>query len=122
MSDLTKIVRDYLEGWNRKDAGAFAAVLAPDVRFKGPLAQTEGRDPFLAAVTRMFPSVEKLELRALFVEDDRALAVYDFICAPPIGCLRTAEMIGLRDGLIVSSELFFDSAPFASGQPRRAAA
>src|SRR4051812_46346937 len=50
MSALNRIVGDYLEGWNRKDASAFAAVLAPDVRFKGPLAQTEGRDAFLAAV------------------------------------------------------------------------
>jgi len=122
MSDLTRIVGDYLEGWNRKDASAFAAVLAPDVRFKGPLAETEGRDPFLAAVTRMFPMVEKLALRALFTEEDRALAVYDFICAPPVGCLRTAELIELRDGLIVSSELFFDTAPFAGAQARRSAA
>ena len=122
MSDSTRIVGDYLEGWNRKDVAAFAAVLAPDVRFKGPLAQIEGRDPFLAAVTRMFPMVEKLELRALFTEEDRALAVYDFVCAPPVGCLRTAEMIGIKDGLIVSSELFFDTAPLTSAQPQRAAA
>lgn len=122
MSDPTKIVGDYLEAWNRKDASAFAAVLGPDVSFKGPLAQTQGRDPFLAAVTRMFPMVEKLELRALFTRDSRALAVYDFICAPPVGCLRTAEMIEIQDGLIVSSELFFDTAPFTSAQPRREAA
>ena len=122
MNDLRRIVGDYLEGWNRKDASAFAAVLAPDVRFKGPLAQTEGRDAFLAAVTRMFPMVEKLELRALFTEDDRALAIYDFICAAPVGCLRTAEMIELRDGLIASSELFFDTAPLTSAQAQRSAA
>ena len=122
MSDLTEIVGDYLEAWNRKDVSAFAAVLAPDARFKGPMAQTEGREAFLAAVTRMLPMVEKLELRTLFTQDSRALAVYDFICAPPVGCLRTAELIELRDGLIVSSELFFDTAPLTSAQPRRAAA
>ena len=122
MSDSTRIVQAYLEGWNRKDASAFAAALAPDVRFKGPLAQTEGREAFRAAVTRMFPRVERLELRALFTEGDRALAVYDFVCAPPVGCLRTAEMIATRDGLIVSSELFFDTAPLTGAQPQQAAA
>ena len=122
MSDLTRIVGDYLEGWNRKDALAFAAALAPGVRFKGPLAETEGRDPFLAAVTRMFPMVERLELRALFTEGDRVLAVYDFVCVQPIGCLRTAEMIEIRHGLIVSSELFFDTAPLTGAQAQRSAA
>ena len=122
MSDLTNLVTDYLEAWNRKDVSAFAAVLAPDVRFKGPLAQTEGREPFLAAVARMLPMVEKLERRTLFTEGDRALAVYDFVCAAPIGCLRTAEMIEIKDGLIASSELFFDTAPLVAAQPRRVAA
>ena len=124
MQDLAKIAGDYLEAWNRKDAAAFAALVAPEVRFVGPLARIEGRDAFVAALSRMFPMVERVALRALFAEEGgtRVVLIYDFVCAPPIGSCRTAEMLEVRGGLIVASELFVDSAPFTAAQTRRAAA
>ena len=122
MSDLTKIIEGYLKAWSRKDAARFAALVAPDIRLKGPLRQLEGRGAFVDALTRMFPIVEKAELRTLFTRGDCALAVYDLVCAPPIGRSRIAELLEVRDGLIASSELFFDTVPFTSAQTGEAAA
>ena len=37
---------------------------------------------------------------------------YDFVCEPPIGVCRTAELITFEDGLVKTIELFYDARPF----------
>ena len=112
MTDPKKLASDYLDAWARKDAERIGAFLHPDVTFVGPVLQTRGRDAVLAAAERMFPMLQRLEVRALFAEGDRALAAYDFVCAEPIGLCRTAELIGFDGDRISSIELFFDARPF----------
>lgn len=116
MSDIKTAATAYLDAWRRKDAGALQALLAPDVGFKGPMAQTQGRDAFMAAVTRMFPLLEDVVVRELLVEGETAVVIYDFVCAAPIGCCRTAELLSFAAGKISRSELFFDARPFAAFQ------
>jgi ketosteroid isomerase-like protein len=106
------VAEAYLDAWSRKDAPAIAALVAAGVTFKGPMAQTEGVAPFMAAVGAMFPLLRRIERRALFVTDASVLAVCDFVCAEPIGACRTAEMLSIEDGRIVASEVFFDARPF----------
>ncbi len=112
----------YIDAWSRKDAAAIADLIAPSVTFKGPMAQTQGAGPFMAAVGAMFALLRRIDRRALFVDGDAALAVYDFVCAEPIGACRTAEMLTIEGGKIVASELFFDARPFEAMARARSAA
>jgi len=61
---------------------------------------------------RMFPLLQEHRVRSLLTNGGRAMFVYDFVCAEPIGVCRTAELVTLRDGLIASVEIFFDPQPF----------
>ena len=106
----------YLEAWSRKDLKGVAALIHPNVHFKAPMQELEGRDAYLAATARVFSILDKLDARAHFVSGDRAVLIYDFVCVPPIGVSRTAEMIQFEGGLIKDSELFFDARPFEAMQ------
>ncbi len=94
---VKNIAEAYLEAWSQKDGAAIAALISSAITFKGPMAQTEGADAFMSAVGAMFPLLQRIDRRALFVNGDAALAIYDFVCVEPIGLCRTAELIGVKD-------------------------
>ena len=111
----------YLDAWSRKDLEGIAARLHPQVHFKGPQQELNGREAVLEATRRIFPLLEGFEVRARFVSGDRAMFAYDFICREPIGVCRTAELVRFEDGLIRETELFFDARPFEAMQRAQAA-
>ena len=121
-ASATKVVNQYIAAWKNKDADAIAACLDRDVHFKGPMAETKGREPFVAASRRMFPLLQDYRVRSVFVDGDHAMFVYDFVCVEPIGVCRTAELVTVKDGLIASSEIFFDARPFEKLAQRSSAA
>jgi hypothetical protein len=106
----------YLDAWSRKDIEGVAALVHPDVRFKAPMQEFEGRDAYITATARVFPLLKRLDVRAQFISGARAVLIYDFVCLPPIDVSRTAEMIRFEDGLIRETELFFDARPFEAMQ------
>ena len=112
----------YLAAWARKDIHAIEAVLHPDVHFKAPMQELDGRDAVVAGTARMFPRLERFENAQQFIAGDRAMFAYDFVCISPIGLCRTAELVRIEDNLIREIELFFDARPFEAMQKAMAAA
>ena len=111
----------YLDAWSRKDLDGIAIHLHPEVHFKGPMQELNGREAVLASSRRVFPLLERLDVRAKFVSGDRAMFAYDFVCSDPIGVCRTAELVRFEDGLIRDIELFFDARPFEAMRRAQAA-
>ena len=111
----------YYTAWQRKDLNAILACLHPDIVFKSPTATTNGRDAYAQGAQRFLPLVERVEVRWTFVEPDGAMIAVDFHCIQPIGLCRTAERLGLKDGLIIDDELFFDARPFEALSRSKAA-
>jgi hypothetical protein len=87
---------------------------------KGPMQELNGREAVLTSSKRIFPLLERFEVRAQFVSGDRAMFAYDFVCRDPIGVCRTAELVRFQDGLIRDIELFFDARPFEAMQRTQA--
>jgi hypothetical protein len=68
----------------------------------------------------MFPLLQRMDIRARLVENEKAMFAYDFVCAEPIGVCRTAELIQFDGMLIQNIELFFDARPFEGMQRAQA--
>jgi hypothetical protein len=121
-ASIEQVSRAYLKAWQDKDLKALAAQLHPDVHFRSPNAETQGREAYLAAVGRMLPLLERIDVHAVLHGSDSAMFVYDFVCREPIGTARTAELVRVEGGLIRASEVFFDPRPFEAFARARAAA
>jgi hypothetical protein len=119
---IEQVSSAYLQAWSSKDLKGLAAQLHADIHFKGPNAKSQGKDAYLAAAGRMFPLLERIDVRARLHGADSAMFVYDFVCREPIGVARTAELVRFEDGLIRDSEVFFDPRPFDAMMQARAAA
>jgi ketosteroid isomerase-like protein len=121
MSDHRQIVQAYLEGWRQKDLARIQTHLHPNVTFKGPIAEIAGREDFTAAVQRMLGLLKVVDVRGIFEDGVRVVAIYDLVFVEPIGRARTADLLTFADGTIRSSEAFFDARPFEAAQRQRAA-
>jgi hypothetical protein len=102
----------YLDAWSRKDAAALERAVHADVTFRSPTATTTGRAAYVAAATRVFPLLESLAVRATFLDGERAMVAYDFVCRAPIGRSPTAELLRFEGDQVRESEVFFDARPF----------
>ena len=69
----------------------------------------------------LLPRLDRFENVERFIEGDRAMFTYDFVCIDPIGLCRTAERVRIIDGLVHDIELFFDARPFEAMQRALAA-
>jgi hypothetical protein len=106
----------YLDAWSRKDLEGVVSHIHPDVHFKAPMQELQGRDAYVEATRRVFTLLDRVDVRATFVSGARAVLIYDFVCRQPIGVSSTAEMVRFEGGLIRDTELFFDARPFEAMQ------
>jgi len=109
---IAEITNEYLNAWKEKNTDAIAELIHPEVHFKGPMTEFEGKDQFLAACQRMFPMLREFRVRSIAALENQVIAIYDFVCIEPIGVCRTAELITFDEDLIRDVELFFDARPF----------
>ena len=102
----------YLKAWDNKNLEEIAKYLHPEVHFIGPMNEITGKEKLLQSAKRMFGMLKALEVQSKFAFGNQAIFTYDFVCTPPIGGCRTAEIMTFKDGLISKIELFFDARPF----------
>jgi hypothetical protein len=115
-TSIESLCASYLDAWSRKDLDGVTAHIHPDVHFKAPMQELQGRDAYVEATRRVFTLLDRVDARATFVAGERAVLIYNFVCRQPIGLSSTAEMLRFQDGLIRDTELFFDARPFEAMQ------
>ncbi len=98
------------DGWER--------FLALDLTFAtriGAPRQTAGRDDYLSSTTGFRAMVRGIEIHRRVVDGDRAAVLSRYRLAAPDGRefpSGVAEFLTVRDGLIASLEICFDTAPY----------
>jgi ketosteroid isomerase-like protein len=101
------------DGWEHyfADDLAFAS-------FVSPVKRVNGRVAFLEATKGFYRTIVSFDVRIVVVESDRACTTTRYQLQPPSGpafASDVAEMFVVRDGRIVSLEIYFDPTPY----PRR---
>lgn len=89
------------------DLGGLRTLLAPDLRFRGPLLRTNTADAYLDALAS--GPLQPAEARILHVgAGAEAVSVfYDYI--RPAGLLTVAQLFRFQDGLIAETVVVFDA-------------
>jgi hypothetical protein len=102
----------FTEAWTSHRIEAAAGYVAEDVVFDGPLGHVEGKAAYLVSLERLSRnlSVTGARVLAAFGDAERALIMYELL-SDRYGTLTCAKLLSLRDGLIQSDRLTFDSAP-----------
>lgn len=105
------IAEAYYTAMAEKNAAGMAKYLHPNVKFVSPLAQLTGKEAVLEAAVKLTTLFTKLTIRAKFGSADQAMLALDVLFPAPVGNFPTAALLTFKDGLIITSELYYDSRP-----------
>ena len=109
-------IEGYFAGLRQKKG--WDSFLADDVvftSFTSPVKQVTGKPAYLESTKRFYGGIVTFEVRETLVDGDKACALTRYQLQRP-GDLafesNVAEIFRVRDGKIVSFDIYFDSAPF----------
>jgi ketosteroid isomerase-like protein len=109
-----------IEGYfaSLKQKKGWDSFLAEDMvftSFTSPIKQLKGKGAYLESTKRFYGGIVTFEVRDLLIDGDKAcvLTLYQLQRPGSPGFeSNVAEVFRVRDGKIVSFEIYFDSAPF----------
>jgi len=124
MSDAGAIITRYIELVGAHDLEPLLELFADDL-----VATTNGqafdKAQWIVALRRLLPALVRNDIREVFVKDEKAVVIYDFVTDTDAGAVPCVEWVTVRDGRIVELELIFEKAnwgPVAAALQERAAA
>ena len=101
------IIDTYYEILGDFDADALRAILAPDLRFEGPIAgRRDGADGFIEGAAMFARAARSITMR----QREPTAALYD--AELPGGTVRFAEFFQVADGRIQALTLHYDAGAF----------
>lgn len=101
-----------------KQKSGWEAFLADDMTFTSfgsPIKRVTGKGAYLESTKRFFSMITAVEVGDVIVDGDRACALTRYDLQAPGGRAfdsHVAEVFTIRNGKILSLEIYFDSAPF----------
>lgn len=87
--------------------------LADRIDFVGPFDTFTNPDDYLAALQKLHPIVDRVDLHKMFVDGDDVAMFYDLVTHTPAGTAYIAEWHHVTRGKIDRIRVVFDARPFA---------
>ena len=116
MTDAVTIAEAYFEALKSKDLESMSQYLHDDVIFQGPMMQIDNKKDCLEGAKQWFEMVQNIVVQSQFSNENQVMFVYDVYYPEPIGVSPTADMVTVKNGLIVKVQLFYDASPMVAMQ------
>lgn len=120
MSSLEQIDEAYFTAWENGDFDTIQFLVADDLEFVGPLAQTQGVEDFLTGLRRLGKVLTRIEVKARFANETDVLTWFDLhstVAAPA----PTAKWTHIENGKIIRIQVAFDPRDVIAGLENAAA-
>jgi len=100
----------YYDAWRNRQGDFGEVPLAEDFEFTGPVASFDSAEGYRAMAREAGQAVTSFELRRQFVDGGTVCSIVDWEMAMPgLGRMTAAEVLEVRDGVIVRGELIYDA-------------
>jgi hypothetical protein len=107
------VVRGMQAAMAKDDWGGARKFLADKIHFVGPFESFSSPDDYLAALKKLHPIVERVDMHKMFVDGDDVCLLYDMVTHSPAGTAFIAEWHHVTNGKIDRIRVVFDPRPFA---------
>ena len=112
MSQAIETVKKLNLAFETKDQATFASLLHPRYTFRGSLMQMNSPKEAVEFLAQC-PFKAKSHNVRFYEAGDTVIQTFDWDVQEPFkGTIRMCDVITLKDGKIISEELFYDSAKF----------
>jgi hypothetical protein len=102
----------YIRALSEKNLEKIEGYVDPALRFKSPVMESSTAKNFLKAVQRLLANMKSMRVKSKFSSENRAIFTYEMDFGPPIGIVRSANLMTIEGDKIKEMELFFDARPF----------
>lgn len=102
----------YVEAIARKDIDAILEITAEDIACASPIGKLSGAQAFRGFHEGFARMIKGLTILAVYGGDDQAVVIYEADTHPVANAL-TVELLTISAGKIASTDVIYDSAPFA---------
>jgi SnoaL-like domain len=100
----------YYDAWKTNHGDLSDVPLAADFHFTGPMASFDTADGYRAMAREAGQAVTRFSVRRQFVDGDTVCSIIDWeMEIPGVGPMTSAELLEVRDGVIVRGELIYDA-------------
>jgi ketosteroid isomerase-like protein len=111
-TDRKALALAYLDAVGKQQYERVEALLAPDLKFKGPAMTRTSAQDFLAALKRLAVIHLRNEVKRVFVDGDDVCVIYDFVTDTTAGALPTIEWLNFDGSRIHAINLYYDRQPW----------
>lgn len=112
MNQSIELVKRANKALESKDISTYRSLLHDRYSFRGPMMELTNPDE-AAAVMEACPFTYHNENVQFVADGDKVVSVFDWLVTAPVKfSIHMAEYFTVKDGKILSSELFFDTAKF----------
>lgn len=107
-NDNLTTVLAYYEAINQQQIELAAEKLTDNIKLISPLDERSGKENVLPALEGFSKAIEGVSITAKLSEGSQVMLAYDILFPEPVGKLRAAGLLTLKNGLIAEIELFYD--------------
>ncbi len=113
---VRELVNEFFNAIETRDFERAARCLSPDeFYYLSPIDSFVRARDFIADISRAGPIVKRIERRRMFIDGNDVCAIYNFITTmDALANTRVAQWMKIKDGKIISIEVFFDAHAYAS--------
>lgn len=114
MAKPIEIVQGFQQAMAKGDLDKARAFLHDDLSFRGPFDAFERPEPYLEALKKLAPIIERIEPRKTFADGGDVCVLYDMVTRTASGTAFIAEWFQVRGDRIAAIRAVFDPRPFAA--------
>ena len=103
------VVALYYDAWTSKRGDMSGVPLAPDFRFRGPVANFDDAESYRAMAREAGAMVTSFTVRHQFTDGNRVCSIIDWEMSFPVAPMTSAELLEVEDGQLVRGELIYDA-------------
>ena len=104
-----EVVDLYYQGWINKNGDLSEVPIAPNFRFRGPVASFDSAEGYRAMAREAGKKVTKFTIRHQFAEGNRICSIIDWEMALRVAPMTSAELLEVENGCLVRGELIYDA-------------
>jgi hypothetical protein len=102
----------YYDAWQNRRGDLSDVPLADDFQFTGPVASFDSAEGYRAMAREAGQAITSFTVRRQFVDGNQVCSIIDWeMTIPGVGRMTSAELLEVRDGVIVRGELIYDGEP-----------
>jgi hypothetical protein len=116
MKSARDVVAEYQEAMGKGDWKRARSYLRDDLSFRGPLDTFSRADDYVGALQKLYPMVEKVDVKGIFSDRDQVVILCDLQFKPPMPTMYVVEWYTVTGEKISRVQVVFDPRPMAGAK------